>query len=155
MSGGLGSTLGIQAGPGTYPAVTLSAQPSTKSPTSEKNLSLGSAVVELADANYLAGLGSANSSDGLIGLVYDATAISTTRTLTLPSATALLALLSEPLVGSSFKFHVVNPSGNTLTVQAGTDGTTLGLMNVLTLTSGEFRVRVTDVATPAYQIQRL
>ena len=85
-----------------------------------------------------------------------------TRTLTLPTAEIMAASLRK--VGDTLDFHVINlgADGIDMIVAAGTDGTNVGLSTVRDSTgaspesgSATFRVRQTDVDTPAYICYRL
>lgn len=75
-------------------------------------------------------------------------------TLTLASATALLAVFPSVQVGDTFNITIINLAAATfntvLAVPA--SGTLVGSGTVVPLTSATFALRFTDVATPAYTV---
>jgi hypothetical protein len=75
-------------------------------------------------------------------------------TLTLASATALLAVFPSVQVGDTFNITIINLAAATfntvLAVPA--SGTLVGAGTVVPLTSATFALRFTDVTTPAYTV---
>lgn len=79
---------------------------------------------------------------------------------TLPTATLLVAALTDPKVGQILDFKVVNgsdPITEILTIAAGTDGAFETEQTAVTQIVGggaskELKIRITDVATPAYVV---
>ena len=145
------STLGIKSLANSYPAVKLAAQPSANVPNSSVSLALHEPVVFLPNANYTPG-----ATEKLVGAVYSALAYTGTHNLVLPSGADLLTLLSEAVVGSSFKFNVINNgSSGSVSLVLGSGGSSLGSIIVLNGASATFRVVVTSVDGASYQVQRL
>ena len=70
---------------------------------------------------------------------------STGRTLTLPTAALLSDAIQGGLVGTAFEFTIRNTGAGTVTVAAGTGGTTSGTMTVATTASKRFLVLFTNV----------
>jgi len=127
-----------------YPNVVLAEQPKDFVPSGDKALSLKAAPVALSGSSSTA------NAQTLAGATFTASAI---HTLTLPTAALLAAAVPGALAGTSLEFHVINPSGASVTVAAGSGGSGLGTLVVATLTSGHFRVRFTSAT--AYVVQRL
>ncbi len=79
------------------------------------------------------------------------------RTVTLPTAALMAAALTD--VGMCYDFNVIDLAGSTytVTIAAGSGGTTVGTMAVSAATSGKFRIRMTNVTsgTEAYNVYRL
>jgi hypothetical protein len=71
------------------------------------------------------------------------------RTDTLPTAALLVAAIPGCQIGSAFEFTIRNDSGgaNTITVAAGSGGTTKGTMTVAQNNMKRFAVVMTAVAT--------
>jgi len=134
-----------------YPQVDFSDFPPAAVSSEPRTLSFSLAPVELTDAAVV--LTSAQLQNGTL----NANAFTTGRVLTLPTAAALVAALPGAMKGSSLTVSVICGSGGTATLAAGTGGSALGNMVVLVSTSGQFRVRLTGVASgsEAYQIQRI
>lgn len=88
---------------------------------------------------------------------------STTRVLTLPTATLMADFLK--VIGDSVEFTVINSGADTFhaTVAAGSGGSIVGLADVRDSDataasdtgSGTFRIRQTAIDTPAYVVYRL
>lgn len=127
-----------------YPNVVLAVQPKEYVPSTAQALALSSAPVALSGASSTA------DAQTLAGATFTASAV---HTLTLPTAALLAAAVPGAYAGTSLDFHVINPSGASVTVAAGSGGSGLGTLVVATLTSGHFRVRFTSDA--AYVVQRL
>jgi len=79
------------------------------------------------------------------------------RTDTLPTATLLLAAMPGVQVGTAFDFTIRNTAdaAETITVAAGTGGTTSGTMTIAQNNQKAFRVVVTGVTSPAYTVYSL
>jgi len=127
-----------------YPNVVLTTQPKEYVPSSDAALALSSAPVALSGASSTA------DAQTLAGATFTSNVV---HTLTLPTAALLAAAVPGAFAGTSLEFHVINTSGASVTVAAGTGGTGLGTLVVATLTSGHFRVRFTSAT--AYDVQRL
>lgn len=71
-----------------------------------------------------------------------------------PSAADLVAAIPGVVLGSSFRLVVVNTSdaAETITLGAGTDGTTTGVMTIAQDQSKEFLVVISGVTSPGYTI---
>ena len=80
---------------------------------------------------------------------------------TLPTATDLINTLrsftKDAYIGMSFEFTIQNGSGgaNTITVAAGTGGTTNGTMTIAQNNMKRFKIVITNVANPAYTVYSL
>lgn len=78
------------------------------------------------------------------------------RTDTLPTAAQICEAfgVSQPFY---FSFSVRNSSGQTITIAAGTGGTTSGTMTVVTVAEKAFRIKVTNATagSEAYTVQAL
>ena len=134
-----------------YPQVDFPEFPPVAVSLGTRVLSNTAAPVALADAAAI--LTSAQLQNGTL----NASAFTADRVLTLPTAAALVASLSSATKGSSLTVNVICSSGGTATLAVGTGGSLLGNAVVLTSTSGQFRVRLTNVSsgTEAYQVQRV
>jgi hypothetical protein len=71
------------------------------------------------------------------------------RTDVLPTAALLVAAIPGATVGTSIRFHLRSVGSNTITVSAGTGGTTSGTMTVATANGKDFLLRLTAVALGA------
>lgn len=134
-----------------YPVVELGEFPPVSVSSESRRLSYSVAPVTLADAAAI--LTSAQLQNGtLSALLFTAG-----RVLTLPSAAALVASLPSALVGSSLTISVICGAGGSATLASGAGGSAVGNLVVLASTSGQFRVRLSNVSsgTEAYQVQRL
>lgn len=127
-----------------YPNVLLPEQAKDFVPSSDKALSLKAAPVALVGSSSTA------SAQTLAGATFTASAV---HSLTLPTIAQLLAAVPGALAGTTLDFHIINPSGASVTVIAGSGGSGLGTLVVSTLTSGHFRVRISS--STAYVVQRL
>lgn len=90
----------------------------------------------------------------LAGIIVHST--TSDKSLTLPTASVLISDLNEHavvVVGAALDFTVIATSGNTTTLMAGTGGSILGGADVTE--SGLFRLIITDLSPPAYQVVRL
>ncbi len=78
------------------------------------------------------------------------------RTDTLPTATLLAAAMVQAGVGNSFEFTVRNTAdaAETITIAAGTDGTTSGTMTIAQNNTKRFKVVIT-ADTPTYDVYSL
>jgi len=78
------------------------------------------------------------------------------KSLTLPSASALIAALNDHAVvvaGAALDFTIIATAGNTTTLMVGAGGSILGGPDVTE--SGLFRLIITDLSPAAYQVVRL
>lgn len=134
-----------------YPNVDFGAFPPVAIPSESSRLSYTLAPVTLTDAAVTLTTGQVQNG------TLNASAFTAGRVLTLPTAAALVASLSGALAGSTLSLVVVCNSGGAATLAVGTGGTALGNLVVLASTSGQFRVRLTNVSSgsEAYQLQRL
>jgi len=71
----------------------------------------------------------------------------------MPTATAIIAALIQPMVGTKFDFMVINATGQTQTITTNTGITLVGLMTTAASAVGHrFTGIVTNVGTPAVSI---
>lgn len=70
---------------------------------------------------------------------------STGRTDTLPTAALLVDAIQGAMVGTAFEFIVKNSGAGTITVAAGSGGTTSGTMTIATTAIKRFMVVLTNV----------
>jgi hypothetical protein len=81
------------------------------------------------------------------------------RTDVLPTAALLVAAIQGAMVGTSFEFHIRNTAdaAETLTISAGTGGTTSGTMTIAQNNAKTFRVVLTNVGigSEAYTVYSL
>lgn len=135
-----------------YPIVDFQDLPPSLAPSGSGRLSYSAAPVALpAAAN------STPTTAQLANGTFDNSAATGVNTMTLPTAANMVAALNGAVVGTSFVFYVIGDAGSALTVAAGTGGSTSGSMSVSALTSGCFRVRLTNVTSgsEAYELARL
>lgn len=81
-----------------------------------------------------------------------------TRTITFPNASDIVSGLVGIEVGDSIDVNFVNTSTtHKVIVDMGTGGTSIGNLNILSRSSGGFRIRITNVtsSTEAYEVYRL
>lgn len=81
--------------------------------------------------------------------VYHTSASGSTPTLTMPTAAAILALLPDIAVGSSWYLRFINTNSGTATLATNTGITTSGTLTLLTNTTRDFIMSVTSIANPA------
>jgi hypothetical protein len=81
-----------------------------------------------------------------------------TRTVTFPTAAAVVSVISGCQVTDAIDISIINQSGsNNITIAAGTGGSTVGYMTILPNISGIFRLRLTNVtgSSEAYILYRV
>jgi len=111
---------------------------------------------QLGDTSYSDGDQTATISHLLTGILRMTP--STTRTITLATASNVVSGVSGSEVNDSFDFSVINEdSTNNIDITSGTGGTEIGNMTILADSSGLFRVRITNItaSSEAYTIYRL
>jgi hypothetical protein len=83
---------------------------------------------------------------------------SAAQALQLPTAATLIAANNDIVtaVGDCFDVTIVNLSGaNAITVEAATGGSVIGSATVAVSTSATYRIRFTNIGTPAYVAYRM
>lgn len=134
-----------------YPTVSFATFPAI-SASSSPVLELHNAPVVLpAAANTTA------TAAQCVNGTFDNTLASGVNILTAPSASSLVAYLSNALVGTTFDFVVIGDAASNLTVAVGSGGTLVGNSSVVSGTSARYRVRLTNVASgaEAYTLTRV
>lgn len=127
------------------------------------NIKSQMAHIALADGNV-----TVSTSDLLAGILYMTTASS--RTITLPTASSIVSAIPSIQVNDCIDFSIIYNITNALlggamTLAMGSGGTMYGQNSISGLAtlgglfygslSGSFRLRITNVSTPAYNVYRL